>query len=455
MGLIQAAAGAFGGVMADQWKEFIYCDSLPADVLITKGRKRTSSMGRSSNTSAEDNIISSGSAIDINAGQCMLIVEDGKVVDMCAEPGRYTYDASTEPSIMNSQGLGDFKENVVAVFKQMGKRFTFGGDPGKDQRVYYINTKEIMGNKYGTPSGIPFHICDQKLNVDLDIEIRCFGQYSYRITNPILFYNNIAANVADEYNREEIDGQLKASVISSLHDAFAQVSAQNIRYSQLTAHNKEIREALNEVLSKEWRDLRGIEIVKFDVTNVKVTDEYAPLIKDLNERQLNYGLQDPNIARGHIIGGTIKAMETAAGNESGGMAPAIGFMGMNMAGSMGAGMVGAVGGMNNVMTPQQPTPPSQTPAAVAWKCSSCGQINHGQFCTNCGSKKNTPQQEGWICTCGQVNQGNFCPNCGNKRPADAPLYRCDKCGWKPEDPKRPPKFCPQCGDPFDENDQVK
>ena len=209
------------------------------------------------------------------------------------------------------------------------------------------------------------------------------------------------------------------------------------------------------MLSKEWRDLRGIEIVKFDVTNVKVTDEYAPLIKDLNERQLNYGLQDPNIARGHIIGGTIKAMETAAGNESGGMAPAIGFMGMNMAGSMGAGMVGAVGGMNNVMTPQQPTPPSQTPAAVAWKCSSCGQINHGQFCTNCGSKKNTPQQEGWICTCGQVNQGNFCPNCGNKRPADAPLYRCDKCGWKPEDPKRPPKFCPQCGDPFDENDPVK
>lgn len=454
MGLIQAAAGAFGGVMADQWKEFIYCDSLPADVLITKGRKRTSSMGRNSNTSAEDNIISSGSAIDINAGQCMLIVEDGKVVDMCAEPGRYTYDASTEPSIMNSQGLGDFKENVVAVFKQMGKRFTFGGDPGKDQRVYYINTKEIMGNKYGTPSGIPFHICDQKLNVDLDIEIRCFGQYSYRITNPILFYNNIAANVADEYNREEIDGQLKASVISSLHDAFAQVSAQNIRYSQLTAHNKEIREALNEVLSKEWRDLRGIEIIKFDVTNVKVTDEYAPLIKDLNERQLNYGLQDPNIARGHIIGGTIKAMETAAGNESGGMAPAMGFMGMNMAGSMGAGMVGAVGGMSNGAAPQQPTPPADTGSG----CLEMQQLRtdeSGTVLYKLRLEKTTPQQEGWICTCGQVNQGNFCPNCGNKRPAGAPLYRCDKCGWQPEDPKHPPKFCPQCGDPFNENDQVK
>lgn len=455
MGLIQATVGAFGGVTADQWKEFIYCDSLPADILITKGRKRLSSMGRSSNTSAEDNIISSGSAIDINAGQCMLIVEDGKVVDMCAEPGRYTYDASTEPSIMNSQGLGDFKKNVVAVFKQIGKRFTFGGDPGKDQRVYYINTKEIMGNKYGTPSGIPFHICDRKLQVDLDIEIRCFGQYSYRITNPILFYNNIAANVADEYNREEIDGQLKAGVISSLHDAFAQVSARNIRYSQLTAHNKEIREALNEALSKEWRDLRGIEIVKFDVTNVTVTDEYAPLMKDLNERQLNYGLQDPNIARGHIIGGTIKAMETAAGNESGGMAPMMGVMGMNVVGNMGAGMVGAIDGMKNVMTPQQPTSPQQSPAAVAWKCSNCGQMNQGQFCPNCGSKKPTPQQGGWICTCGQANLGNFCPNCGKKRPAGAPLYRCDKCGWQPEDPKNPPKFCPQCGDPFDENDQVK
>ena len=456
MGLIQAAKGAFGGVMSDQWKEFIYCDALPADVLITKGHKRTSSMGRSSNTSAEDNIISSGSAIDINAGQCMIIVEDGKVVDMCAEPGRYTYDASTEPSIMNSQGLGEFKENVVAVFKQMGKRFTFGGDPGKDQRVYFINAKEIMGNKYGTPSGIPFHIVDKRLNVDLDIEIRCFGQYSYRITNPILFYTNIAANVADEYTRDEIDGQLKAGVLSSLQDAFAQISAQDVRYSQIPAHNKEVREALNEVLSAEWRDLRGIEIVKFDVTSVKVTDEYAPLIKDLNERQLNYGLQDPNIARGHIIGGTIKAMNTGAGNESGGMGAMMGLMGMNMAGNIGAGLAAA----NTVPTgyaPQAPQPVPAAPAAPAadaWTCA-CGQVNQGKFCTNCGTKKPAPQPQGWTCTCGQVNQGKFCPNCGSPKPAEAPLYRCDKCGWQPEDPKNPPKFCPQCGDPFNENDQIK
>lgn len=467
MGLIQAAKGAIGGVMADQWKEFIYCDSIPADVLITKGKKRVSSMGRSSNTSAEDNIISSGSGIAVNAGQCMIIVEDGKVVDVCAEEGRYTYDASTEPSIMNSQGLGDLKENVVAVFKQMGKRFTFGGDPGKDQRVYYINTKEIMGNKYGTPSGIPFHICDKKLDVDLDIELRCFGEYSYRITNPILFYTNIAANVSDEYTRDNIDSQLKSSVLSSLQDAFAQVSAQDIRYSQIPAHTREVREALNNVLSRDWRDLRGIEIVEFNVSSVKVTDEYAPLIKDLNERQLNYGLKDPSLAAAHFAGGTVKAMNTAAANESGGMGPMMGFMGMNMAAANGMNNASALYGMaqqqqmmNQQMAPQAPQPAPAAPAAPvapagdAWTCS-CGQTNQGKFCVNCGTPKPAPQPQGWTCSCGQVNQGKFCPNCGSPKPAEAPLYRCDKCGWQPEDPKNPPKFCPQCGDRFDENDIVK
>ena len=147
MGLIKAAMGAAGGVMADQWKEFFYCDAIPAEVLAVKGQKRVS--GRSSNKHGSDNIISNGSVIAVADGQCMMIVEQGKVVDVCAEPGEYTYDYSTEPSLFT----GSLSDNIGAVFQNIGKRFTFGGEPPKDQRVYYFNTKELVGNKYERRSG--------------------------------------------------------------------------------------------------------------------------------------------------------------------------------------------------------------------------------------------------------------------------------------------------------------
>ena len=252
MDFIKAATSAVGGVLSDQWKEFIYCDEMTPETIIVKGRKRTSSQGRSSNTTAEDNIISNGSVIAVNAGQCAIIVESGKVAELCAEPGEFVYDKSTEPSVFS----GSLGESIIGTFRQIGRRFTFGGDPGKDQRVYYFNMKELIGNKYGTPSLIPFPTILDLGGVQrrLMVRIKCFGEYSYRVVNPILFYTNVAGNVADEYLRSEIDGQLKTELLTALQPAFAKIGAAKISYDELPAHTMELADALNNALSAKWRD---------------------------------------------------------------------------------------------------------------------------------------------------------------------------------------------------------
>ena len=200
MGLIKAALGAAKGTLADQWKEYFYCEALPEDVLAIKGWKRVS--GRSSNTKAEDNIITNGSVISVADGQCMMIVEQGKILDVCAETGEYIFDASGEPTIF---GGGTFKDNLLASLTSAWERFKFGGIPGKDTRVYYFNTKELIGNKYGTANPVPFRVVDKNIGLDIDIGIRCFGEYSYRITNPVLFYTNVAETLktlcSGEYRR--------------------------------------------------------------------------------------------------------------------------------------------------------------------------------------------------------------------------------------------------------------
>ena len=447
MGLIKAGMGAIGGVLGDQWKEFIYCDSLASDVLVTKGQKRLSSEGRSSNTSSEANIISNGSRIAVNEGQAMIIVEQGKVVDLCAEPGEYIYDQSTEPSIF----AGDLGSGIMDVFRQIGKRFTFGGDPGKDQRVYYFNTKEIMGNKYGTPSAVPFRVVDNNVGLDIDIAIRCFGEYSYRVTNPILFYTNVCGNVEADYNRSEIDGQLKTELMTALQPAFAKISAMGIRYSALPGHTMELATALNDVLSKKWSELRGIEIVSFGVSSVKASDEDEQMIKEL---QRNAAFRNPNMAAAHLVGAQAEAMKAAAANE-GNMGAAMGFMGMNMAnnaGGMNAADLFAMG-QQQAQQAQAAQPVQQQAPADGWKCA-CGAVNNGKFCGECGAKKPVPVAAGgWNCACGAVNKGKFCGECGAKKPANAPLYKCDKCGWEPEDPANPPRFCPECGDIFNDADK--
>lgn len=435
MGLIQAATGSIGGVLADQWKEFFYCDALDKDVLVRKGQKRTSS--RSSNTKGEDNIISNGSGIAIADGQCMLIVEQGKIVEVCAEPGQFTYDASTEPSVF----AGDLGGSILETFKTVGKRFTYGGDTGKDQRIYYVNTKELIDNKFGTPNPIPFRVVDHKIGLDTDVSLRCSGVYSYRIADPLLFYTKVCANVVNEYTRDELDNQLKTEFISALQPAFARLSDLELRPNQIIAHNTDLEVAMNETLSTKWGQLRGLEVVSIALGSVTLPEEDSERIKRL---QYTAVLQNPAMAGANIAEAQAAAMRDAASNESGAMN---GFIGMGMA--MNAGGLNArdLFAMGQQQQAQQPRP--VPPAAESWTCA-CGTVNTGKFCVECGAQK--PAADGWTCACGSVNKGKFCSNCGAKKPADALLYRCDKCGWEPEDPAHPPKFCPECGDPFDERD---
>ena len=441
MGLIQAAAGAVGGVLADQWKEFYCCDSLDADTLVAKGEKRTSALGRSSNTSGESNIITTGSVVVVNVGQCMMIVDQGKVVEICAEPGAYTYDASTEPTVFG----GDLASDLKAVLRNIGRRFTFGGDPAKDQRIYYVNTKEIIGNKYGTAQSIQFETVLGAYT--LNVNIRCFGTYSYRIANPILFYTNVCGNVDGDYMRSEIDEQLRSELLTALQPAFGRIAAQGIRYSQLINYTKEIRDALAVELSTEWGEKRGIEIVSFGVSSVKADERDEQRIKDLQDGAI---MSDANLRAGRIAGAAADAIRTAASNENG---VASSFMGLGMVGNLSMGAMGTFGPQGNAGGAVNPFPAQtqQGQSTEGWTCA-CGHTgNTGKFCAECGKPRPIPA--GWTCTCGAVNQGNFCTECGKPRPAGAPLYRCDKCGWTPDDPTHPPKFCPQCGDAFDEKDK--
>lgn len=467
MGLIKAALGSAGGVLADQWKEYFYCEAIPADVLAVKGQKRTS--GRSSNTKGGDNIITSGSIIAVADGQCMMIVEQGKVVEVCAEPGEFTFDASTEPSIFS----GDLGESIGQVFQTIGKRFTFGGEAPKDQRVYYFNTKELIGNKYGTASPVPFRVVDQRAGIDIDISVRCFGEYSYRVANPLLFYTNVCGNVEAGYERSQIDSQLKTELLTALQPAFARISDMGIRYSALPGHTTELAQVLNEELSAKWRDLRGLEIVSFGVSSVKASEEDEKMIKEL---QRNAAFMDPTRAAAHLVGAQASAMQSAASNPNAG--PAMAFMGMGMAGQAGGMNAQNLYAMGQQQTPA-PAAPAPAPAAApagwtctcgqsgnmgkfcqscgnpqpapaeSWQCS-CGATATGKFCPECGKPK--PAADGWTCSCGTVNKGKFCQDCGKPKPAGVPQYKCDKCGWEPSDPAHPPKFCPECGDPFDDGD---
>ena len=483
MGLIKAALGSVGGVLADQWKEYFYCESLPANVLAVKGQKRAS--GRSSNTRGSDNIISNGSIIAVADGQCMLIVEQGKVVDVCAEPGEYTYDMSTEPSIFT----GDLGDNVKAIFQNVGKRFTFGGEAPKDQRVYYFNTKELPGNKYGTPAPISITaLVDRSVSRTLTIGIRCFGEYSFRLSNPLLFYTNVCGNVEQAYTVDQLGSQMRTELLTALSPAFGKIAQQGIIYSDLTMHTMELGDELNEILSKKWRDLRGMEIVSFGISSIRPDEESEKKIRQMQE-SLFYS--DATLAGARVATAQASAMETAAANEAAG--PAMAFMGMNMAGAAGGASAANLFQMGAQQQAQQqmynqtsvvpphirPEPadamgwkcacgatatgkfcpecgskkPEPKPAAAGWKCPACGAEVSGKFCPECGAKK--PEEPvGWTCSCGAVNKGKFCPECGAKKPAGVPQYKCDKCGWEPEKGVKPPKFCPECGDRFDDGDIV-
>lgn len=363
------------------------------------------------------------------------------------------YDASTEPSLL----YGNLNDNVKNTFQNIGKRFTFGGSTGKDQRVYYFNIKEIMGNLFGTASPIPFRIVDNNIGLDVDTAVKCNGQYSFKIIDPLLFYKNVCGNVTRDYDKSQLLATLKTELLTALQPALAKISAQGIRYYELAGNTEKMADALNEVLSEKWSNLRGIEIVSIGFNSVKIPDDDEKMIKELQKTAV---MRNANMAAATLVGAQAEAMKAAASNTATG--PMMAFAGMNMANQAGgfdANALYAMGAQQQAAqqqaAPQQPVeravPHMQTPV-LGWTCSCGKKDNMGKFCEECGGKK--PEGAGWTCGCGAVNQGKFCTECGGKKPAGASLYRCDKCGWEPEDPAHPPKFCPECGDIFDDSDIV-
>lgn len=471
MGLLKAAKDAVSTMLADQWREYFYCDSLANNVLVVKGCKKVTE-GRNSNKKGIDNIISNGSIIAVNEGQCMIIVEQGEIVEFCAEAGEFVYDASTEPSLF----YGDLGEQVKKTFMNIGKRFTFGGNTAKDQRVYYFNIKEIMSNKFGTATPIPFRVVDVNIGLDVDISLRCNGEYSFKLIDPLLFYKNVCGNITEDYTCDRMASQMKAELVTALQPALARLSAQGVRYSMIPAYSVEITKALNEELSELWGELRGIEVVSLNMNAPTASAEDEAMIKELQRTAV---FRNPGMGAAAMLDAQTQsmkmgaeAMKTAAGNTATG--PMLAFAGVNMAnmasnanmnhfaGGMGASASqlyqmdaenqarsnrnGVSGGMQagGVMA-------GGSAPILGWSCS-CGQMdNRGKFCANCGTPK--PSEAGWTCSCGTVNQGKFCVECGSRKPEGAPMYKCDKCGWEPEDPAHPPKFCPECGDVFDDRDR--
>ena len=471
MGVIKALLGSAGGVIADQWKEYFMCEALSTDVLVAKGKKKVT--GRSSNTKGDENVITNGSVFSVAIGQCAIVLDQGLVTAICADPGEYTYDTSSEPSIFcDSLGKG-----IIDTFKNIGRRFTFGGVAAKDQRIYYINTKEILNNPYGTQNPVPFRLVDNNIGLDVDITVRCNGAYSYRIADPLLFFSTYSGNVANELRRDDIAAQLKTELLTALQPAFFDISQKGIRYNQLPGCTMELTDALRKALADKWLQKKGIELIEITVNSATIPKEDEDMIKQLQKTAV---MRNAGMAAATLTEAQAQAMKDAANNKNGAM---MGFMGMNMAQQAGGIDAQSLFNMNaQQQAQQQAQAMAQQQAAAnlnAWTCScgtsntgkfctecakpkpapagqwtcSCGATNTGKFCTECAKPK--PNADGWTCSCGAVNTGKFCTECAKPRPAGAPIYKCDKCGWTPEDPKNPPKFCPECGDSFDENDIQK
>ena len=466
MGLIRAAVNATSGMFADQYKEYIYCDSMPENVLMRRGITKTS--GRNTNTKGESNVITDGSVLAVAEGQCLIIVENGEVIDLCAEAGPFIFDSKSEPSIFT----GNFFEGLGGMFRTALTRTTFGGQSSNRQEAYYINVKEIMNNKFGTPQAVPFEVFQQNTGMSISVDIRCFGQYSYKISNPMTFYKNVAGNIKEEFTRDDngLEGQLKAEILDALNPAFVTVSMKGVKYIQIPASGKDLKAALNAELVEPWLNDRGIELEKVAISSVTLSDEDKERIKQFDE-SATYA--NAAFAQGRMVTAASKMMEGIPNMEGGGNM--MGFMGMNMGTNM-------MGGISQQLTQQQQMaqqgyqqpgmaqpgyqqpgmaqPGYQQPGMAQQGYQQPGMQQPGMQQPGMAqptqpemAQPMSAAQQGWACSCGATNLGKFCAECGTPKPVGEPLYKCDKCGWKPVDPKNPPKFCPECGDRFDDNDK--
>ena len=481
--------GAFGGAMNQaMYQEYFTSGSMAGDIIM-KRAEQVKANG-STNNKSDANVISNGSMIDVQSNQCMIIVENGKVVEACMEPGRFTYDTSIAPSFF--AGEGKFGEKIKNVAKEMWEQAKVGGQRHNTQRIYFINMGILDKSLNWGAGDIEFQHSEQipgAAPLSIPITLKGYGTARLRIERPMDFYENYGAKYAGGDNSATITMDMldetfftaaKHKVTESIVTAITELSnSKPMRVNQIMSvdNMKEMRALVNSQMDETDLSRIGFDFYEFTVAGgFKMNPEDRDAIKDLQFRATT--ASNINLANYDV------QKDIAAGFKDAGKSGGVsGIMGMGVA--MGGGM-GGLGNMQQQNNPyQQPqlaaVTPASAPAADGWTCA-CGATATGKFCNNCGAKKPEPKPangwvcscgatatgkfcpecgakkpeataaDGWTCSCGHVNQGKFCQECGAKKPVGAPLYRCDKCGWQPEDPKNPPKFCPECGDRFDEND---
>jgi hypothetical protein len=423
MGLISAITGAAGGVLADSWRDYFYQDSIDDSVLVIKGKKRVDQRG--SNNKGTNNVITDGSIIDVADGQCMIVVENGAIKDVCAEPGKFVYSNTAEPTIF----AGNLKTTIKRSWEQFKNRLTFGGGATGDTRIYYVNTKEIRGNKYGTAAPIPYRVVDTNIGLDMDTAIRCHGEYAFKVVDPVLLYKEVAGNVSDVFETVELEKQMRPDLLTALQPAIGRLSGIGSRYSDIPNHTLELANELNSIMSSTWGERYGIEISSFAMSSITISKEDEDLIKQLQRTAV---FQRTSMAAANLSAAQADAMRNAANNAGGAM---LGFAGMNMANQMG----GMNAGQLYQMAAQE--------QAAQQQFGGNPQMNGMQQMNNGMQQNASPQGGTWTCSHGHANNtGKFCAECGEPKPAAT--LRCSACGYTPNDPSNPPKFCPECGKPF-------
>lgn len=395
MGVFRALNKSISSVTRDIWKDYFYCESLNNNVLLARGIRRNAT----ENNKGDANIISNGSTVIVNEGQAILIVRNGEVVDICNKAGVYTYEYDEQSDIPVKRATEGFK----GFISDLTTRFSYAGETVEDHRVYYINTKDIVGNIFGTINPIPFRVVDYNIGLDIDISIRCNGEFSFQIVNPALFYRNISGNVQTEYRREEIESRLKTELLNALHPAIGQLSEMGVRYNQLAQYTTNLVDIMDNTLDALWGNTMGISLTSIAFGTIKADAEDEDTIKELQKVAV---FRNPNMAAANLVSSQAEAMKLAASNQSAGPMMALA--------SMNAMMNTQSPAMSLMYQMQQnmPQPQQQIQPRDSWKCQ-CGNFANGNFCNMCGNKK---------------LEGRTCPNCGTSFPYSLPIKFCSNCG---------------------------
>lgn len=423
MGIIRALKETVGGSFADQWLEVVEPEDMGDQTVMTRGI----CTGKGANKKGSRNVISNGSVIHVYEGQFMLLMDGGKIVDYSAEPGYFTVDNSSMPSM--------FGGNLDEVIRNSFDRFRFGGTTPTAQKVYYLNLQEIKGIKFGTRN--PINYFDNFYNAELFL--RAHGTYSIKITDPIRFYVEAIPKNREQVEIKDINEQYLYEFLDALQSSINQMSADGVRISYVSSKSRELSKYMADTLDEDWRQNRGIEIQSVGIASVSYDEESQKLINMRNQGAM---LGDPMVREGYVQGAFARGMEAAGKNPGG---STVGFMGMNMASQMGGTMASSMSAanvqqmqMNQAARQAEEEKKAKEKEAArekdSWICS-CGHENTGKFCSECGQPR--PVKETWVCSCGHENTGKFCSECGAPRPAGEWVCSCGH--------KNTGKFCSECG----------